>query len=64
MKIFRPLRGHFARPPAPQAGLCVRKNYRLCYDFLQVNSVSGPYLVRIILICTFADVGARPDRKA
>ena len=55
------------RPFVPEnAILCpnrVKKNVPLSYGFRPTNSVPSPYLVRIILICTFADVGARPNRK-
>lgn len=41
----------------------VKKNTPLSYGFRRTNSLPSPYLVRIILICTFADVGERPNRK-
>ena len=55
------------RPFVPEIAVLrqnrVKKNAPLSYGFRRTCSLPSPYLVRIILICTFADVGARPIRK-
>ena len=59
-----PLRGIYPRPPTLLAGFFVVSFRFLSYGLPPTSSVSSPYLVRIILICTFADVGTRPAGTA
>lgn len=63
-KKKRPLRGTFPRPPTLLAGFFVVTFPFLSYGLPPTSPVSSPYLVRIILICTFADVGTRPAGTA
>lgn len=63
-KKIGPLRGIYPHPPTLLVGFFVISFRFLSYGLLPNNSLSTPYLVRIIFICTFADVGTRPAGTA